>query len=53
MKYAIVAVLLLPLAAAHLCLIDPLQRGTMMGLGTPGRYIMVDIMISSGKLLLL
>lgn len=37
MKYAIVAALLLPLATAHLCLLSPEQRGTISGLGTPGK----------------
>lgn len=37
MKIVLVAALLLPLAAAHLCLLSPAQRGTISGLGTPGK----------------
>lgn len=36
MKVVLVALLVLPLAAAHVCLIYPIQRGTISGLDVVG-----------------
>lgn len=36
MKVALVALLVLPLAAAHVCLIYPIQRGAISGLDVVG-----------------